>query len=160
MKVLRTAMLALGAASVLLAGPANAAPNTTVQGEAGSSYSYGCGDGGDAWDAGPVFYGGRTAAFHPASGCSATYSLTTAVTVQSATVLMSGVGGTICGQLTVTGVNSSTATFCAPNDTWVTVSFNPPVATAAGGFTATWATTAGTPSYANLFVDAYDGVGV
>jgi hypothetical protein len=160
MKLMRTVMLALGAASVLLASPANAAPSTTVQGEAATSYSYGCGDGGDAWDAGPVFYGGQDTAFFPASGCSASYSNTTALTIQSATVMTSGVGGTICGRVTVSGLTTATASFCAPNDTWVTVSLPNQVVTTGGSFTVTWHTNGGTPGYANLFVDSYSGIGV
>ena len=161
MKVLRTARLARGAASVLLAaGPASAGGPLDVEGEAAVSYTTGCGDGGDAWDMGPVFYGGRVAMFFPASGCRATYATTAARVTTSVTVLMSGVGGTLCGTVTVTAnVQSGSAAVCAPNDTWVTVNLNQPAIAANAPYTVRWNTGAGTPSYVNLFLDYLSGAG-
>lgn len=160
MKVLRTAVLAIGAAGVLLAGgPANATGPVVVQGESASSYSTGCGDGGDASDMGPLSYGGTSTMFFPASGCNASYTSSGAVTVTGARVMLSGVAGTLCGRLTVSGTTSSDKDFCETNDTWVTISFSTAALTASGSFTATWTTASGTPSYVNLFVDYFTGIG-
>lgn len=158
MKVLRTALLAICTASVLLASsPANAAGIVIVEGESASSYTAGCGDGGDAWDMGPAGYGGTQAMFFPASGCSATYE-TDAKTILAARVLVSGVAPSVCGVVTVTGTTTSANAICAAADSWVTVNLNPPAASVDGRYTVTWTTAPGTASYANLFLDYMVGV--
>lgn len=160
MKVLRSALVAVAAASALLAGgPANAAGIVIVEGEAAVSYTAGCGDGGDAWDMGPVSYGGTQAMFFPASGCRATYR-TGAETIVAARVLVSGVAPSVCGTITVSGTTAGAVAFCATADVWTTVNFNPPVVSAGGTYTVTWTTAPGTLSYANLFLDYMVGAGV
>jgi hypothetical protein len=159
MKVLRTALLALGAATVLLAGtPANAAGVVVVEGESATSYTTGCGDGGDAWDMGPVNYGGRQTLFFPASGCSAEYH-TNATAIAAATVILSGQAPSICGVVTITGTTAGAVSFCDANDTVLTLNFNPPVVAVDGHYTVNWTTGPGTASYCNLFLDFMVGVG-
>ena len=159
MRVLRNALVAVGAAVALMASPANAAGIVIVEGEAAVSYTAGCGDGGDASDMGPASYGGRGTMFFPASGCSATYE-TSAKAILAATFVLSGQAPSICGTITVTGTTIGAVAFCAANDTAVTVNFTPPVVTATGSFTVTWTTAPGTASYCNLFLDYLVGVGV
>lgn len=159
MKVLRTALLAVASAGVLLAGsPANAAGIVIVEGESAVSYTAGCGDGGDVWDMGPVTYGGRQTLFFPASGCSAEFD-TNATAIVGATVITSGQAPSICGTVTVTGLTVGVATFCDSNDIALTLTFSPPVVSLDGHYTVEWTTGPGTASYCNLFLDYLVGVG-
>lgn len=159
MRVLRTALLAAGSAAALLASsPANAAGIVVVEGESAVSYTAGCGDGGDAVDMGPEYYGSRLTLFFPASGCSADYE-SGAQAIQAATFVVSGVAPVICGTITVAGTVTGSAAFCAANDTGVTVNLTTPAVSATGEYTVTWTTAPGTPSYANLFLDYLVGVG-
>ena len=161
MRVIRTALAAAAAASVLLTGnPATAAGIVIVEGESATSYTAGCGDGGDAWGMGPVTYNGRQQMFFPASGCTAYYTDTGAVAIAAASVTLSGVAPTVCGTVTVTGTTIGVATVCDANDTQLTLNFNPPVVSADGSYTVRWTTQAPTPRYANLFLDFMVGVGV
>jgi hypothetical protein len=159
MKVLRSALLALGTVGALLAAsPANAAGIVIVEGESAYAYTAGCGDGGDAMDMGPTTYGGRQTMFFPASGCSASYH-SDAKLITAANFILSGQAPSICGVITVTGTTTGAVAFCDANDTDETVTFSPPVVTATGDFTVTWTTTSGTASYCNLFLDFLVGVG-
>ena len=158
MRALRNVLVAAAAAAtVFAAGPAHAA-TVPVQGESATSYSTGCGDGGDAMDMGPAVYGGVSTMFFPASGCWARYTGDPKVLV-GAQVILSGIGGSICGTLTAVGsVTSGVATFCLTNDTPSLVTFDRPVVST-GPVTVTWRTTSPTPSYANLFLDYLVGIG-
>jgi hypothetical protein len=158
MRVLRTAVLALGTiGALLLANPANAAGIVIVEGESASSYTTGCGDGGDSWDMGPYNYGGRQTMGFPASGCSASYH-SNARAILSATFMLSGQAPSICGTITVSGTTVGAVAGCNANDTEITVTFSPPVVTATGDFTVTWTTGPATASYCNLFLDYLVGV--
>lgn len=160
MRILRNALLAVTAAAALTVSPANAAGIVIVEGESATSWTSGCGDGGDAMDMGPANYGVRQTMFFPASGCTATYENTGAVAIAAATFVLSGQAPSICGTITLSGTTVGAVAFCNANDTAVTVNFSPPVVTATGAFTVTWTTGPGTASYCNLFLDYLVGVGV
>jgi hypothetical protein len=158
MRVLRTAVLALGTVgALLLASPANAAGVVIVEGESATSYTTGCGDGGDSWDMGPYTYAGRQTMGFPASGCSASYH-TSAKVIVAATFIMSGQAPSICGAITVVGTTPGAVATCDANDTVITLTFSPPAVSATGDFTVTWTTGPNTASYCNLFLDYLVGV--
>lgn len=135
MRLLRSAVVALGATTVLLAAhPAHAA--FTVQGESASSWTTECGDGGDP-AMGPRFSGSTNTMFFPSGGCSATYTGTVG-TIKSARFHLSGIAGTQCGLITVSGVTSATADVCVTNDTWAVANFGSGAIVASTGFTVSW----------------------
>ena len=157
MRVLRTALVAAGAATVLFAftTPANAFPDVTIEGESGTVATPGCGDGGDG-PMGPANHGTTTTMFFPSGGCSATYSGHLAL-IQTADYRLSGIAGVQCGNITITGITTGTARACANNDTPATASFGLGVLVGPLGFTVSWS-----PDnfIVNLWLDNLKGLGV